>query len=87
MTSDEALYARLLHGDLRAFDELYDRYERPLFGFVRKYLPDPKDAEDVLHETFLALLDERDRGKAARSLRAWIYQVARHLWSACCARS
>jgi RNA polymerase sigma-70 factor (ECF subfamily) len=79
MLSDEALYESLLTGDLRAFDALYERYERPLFGFIRKHLPDTHEAEDVLHETFMAILRDRTGARAAQSLRAWIFQVARHL--------
>lgn len=77
--SDEALYQRLLEGDLSAFDALYERYERHLFGFLRRQLDDAAEAEDVLHEAFLAVLRERDAGRAARSFRAWLFQVARHL--------
>jgi RNA polymerase sigma-70 factor (ECF subfamily) len=79
MLSDEALYEALLSGDLRAFDTLYERYERPLFGFIRKHLADVHEAEDVLHETFMAILRDRAGARAARSLRAWIFQVARNL--------
>lgn len=79
MRSDEALYESLLRGDLDAFDALYARYARPLFGFVRRHLADAHEAEDVLHETFMALLRERDAGRSAVSLRAWLYQVARNL--------
>lgn len=79
MLSDEALYERLLGGELSAFDQLYERYERPLFGFIRKHLADAHEAEDVLHETFLALLREREQQRSARSFKAWTYQVARHL--------
>ena len=79
MASDEALYERLLSGDLGAFDALYARHERPLFGFIRKYLDDPAEAEDVLHDAFLALLRDRKGAAAARNLRAWLFQVARHL--------
>jgi RNA polymerase sigma-70 factor (ECF subfamily) len=79
MLSDEALYEALLNGDLRAFDTLYERYERHLFGFIRKHLMDVHEAEDVLHETFLAVLRDRAGARAARSLRAWLFQVARHL--------
>jgi RNA polymerase sigma-70 factor (ECF subfamily) len=79
MLSDEALYEALLNGDLRAFDTLYERYERHLFGFIRKHLVDVHEAEDVLHETFMAILRDRAGARAARSLRAWIFQVARHL--------
>jgi RNA polymerase sigma-70 factor (ECF subfamily) len=79
MLSDEALYEALLNGDLRAFDTLYERYERHLFGFIRKHLMDVHEAEDVLHETFMAVLRDRAGARAARSLRAWIFQVASNL--------
>ena len=78
MLSDEALREKLLRGDLDAFDRLYDRHARALFAFIRKHLADAHEAEDVLHETFLVMLRERDAGRAAVSLRAWLYQVARN---------
>jgi RNA polymerase sigma-70 factor (ECF subfamily) len=77
--SDEALYQELIDGDLRAFDVLYERYEGPLFGFLRRQLDDAAEAEDVLHEAFMAVLKERETGRAARSFKAWLFQVARHL--------
>jgi len=79
MDSDEALFERLLAGDMRAFDRLYDRFERPLFGFIRAQLRDAGEAEDVLHEAFMAVLRERDARKEVRSFRAWLFQVARNL--------
>ncbi len=77
MDSDEALYQRWAAGDLRAFDRLYARFERPLYGFVRAYIRDATEAEDVLHEAFMAVL--RERKKDIRSFRAWIFEVTRHL--------
>jgi RNA polymerase sigma-70 factor, ECF subfamily len=77
--SDEALYHRLLAGELAAFDQLYARYERRLFGFVIGQLGDAAEAEDVFHETFLAMLQARGRGVELRSFKAWLFQVARHL--------
>lgn len=79
MDSDEALFERLAAGDLRAFDRLWDRFERPLFGFVRARLGDAAEAEDVLHESFMAVLAERGRRGEIRSFRAWLYGVAHHL--------
>jgi RNA polymerase sigma-70 factor (ECF subfamily) len=79
MESDEALLDRLRAGDMGAFDRLYERHERPLFGFVRAMLRDDAEAEDVLHETFLAVLRERQAGGNVRSFRAWVYQVGRNL--------
>src|SRR5437867_4492395 len=79
MDSDEALFERMLGGDLRAFDRLYERFERPLFGFIRAQLGDAGLAEDVLHDTFMAVLRERDAPKEVRSFRAWLFQIARNL--------
>jgi len=79
MLTDEALYQRLLEGDLGAFDLLYRRYDRLLFGFIRKHLPDAGEAEEVFHESFMALLRERQQGRTIRSFRAWLFQVTRNL--------
>lgn len=79
MRSDEALHEALIGGDPRAFEALYDRYERPLFGFICRYLSDRQAAEDVLHDAFLALLRDRASARRAHSLRAWLFQTARHL--------
>jgi len=78
MPSDEALRERLLRGDVGAFDALYDRHARPLHGFIRRMLGDAHEAEDVLHEAFLAMLREPPDA-AVVSLRAWLYRVARNL--------
>lgn len=78
MDSDEALFERLVAGDLSAFDRLYGRYERPLFGFIRLRVGD-SEAEDVFHEAFMAVLRERERRSEVRSFRAWLYQVASNL--------
>ncbi|HWO19409.1 MAG TPA: sigma-70 family RNA polymerase sigma factor [Kofleriaceae bacterium] len=77
--SDEALYARLLRGDMAAFDRLYERFERPLFGFLRAQLGDAAEAEDVFHEAFLAVLRAGGAGTELRSFRSWLFQVARNL--------
>jgi RNA polymerase sigma-70 factor (ECF subfamily) len=77
--ADEQLYARVKHGDIGAFDGLYDRYATRLFGFVRAQVASQADAEDVCHEAFLACLEshevEFDRG----SFRTWLYRIARNI--------
>jgi RNA polymerase sigma factor (sigma-70 family) len=79
MLSDDALFERLSAGDMSAFDQLYDRFARSLFGFIAAQLSDATEAEDILHETFMAVLRERDKRAEVRSFRAWLFQVAHHL--------
>jgi RNA polymerase sigma-70 factor (ECF subfamily) len=78
MASDESLHERLRAGELSAFDLLYARHERPLFGFVYRYLEDQGEAEDVFHETWLEVLRLRSATFDQGGFRAWLYQVARH---------
>jgi len=79
MDSDETLFERLIDGDMSAFDRLYDRFERPLFGFIRAQIGDAEEAEDVMHEAFMAVLRERERRQRVQSFKAWLFQVARNL--------
>jgi RNA polymerase sigma-70 factor (ECF subfamily) len=76
--SDEHLYERLRAGELQAFDVLYARYERRLFAFIRSYLEDAAEAEDVFHEAFLGVLRSREVRFGRGSFRSWLYQIARN---------
>lgn len=79
--TDEALYLDLVAGDMTAFDELFRRYERRLFGHILRQLGDHAEAEEVFHEAFMAVLKERSSERQLASFRAWIFQVARNLSS------
>ena len=77
MDSDERLYERLKRGEMAAFDALYGRYERRLFAFVRAHLGDGAEAEDVLHEAFMGVLQSREVDFSRGSFKSWLYTVAR----------
>ncbi|MBS1120078.1 MAG: polymerase, sigma-24 subunit, subfamily [Deltaproteobacteria bacterium] len=76
---DEALYLKLIAGDVAAFERLYERYERSVFGFVRAQLGSDHEAEDVTHEAFLAVLHAGSASLEVRSFGSWLFQVARNL--------
>jgi RNA polymerase sigma-70 factor, ECF subfamily len=79
METDEVLYARVKNGDLSAFDELYERYSRRLFAFLKAQLSSPADAEDVFHEAFLATLESEEVVFDRGSFRTWLYRIARNI--------
>jgi RNA polymerase sigma-70 factor, ECF subfamily len=76
--SDEELFARARDGDEPAFADLVRRYERELFGYLRRYLGDASLAEDVFQNTFLQLYLKRDQYEAGRPVRPWLYTIATH---------
>jgi RNA polymerase sigma-70 factor (ECF subfamily) len=79
MESDETLYARVRAGDLGAFDRLYQRYERRLFGFILLLVGQRAEAEEVLHDAFLGVLESREVRFTEASFSTWLYRVARNL--------
>jgi RNA polymerase sigma-70 factor (ECF subfamily) len=79
MDSDEALYRRVREGDMAAFDQLYQRYEIQLFGFLARTLRSRADAEDVFHDAFLNALKSPEVRFEQDSFRSWLFRIARNL--------
>ncbi len=79
MHSDEELFGRVRGGDLAAFDELYARYERSLFGYLLTGLKNRADTEDVFHEAFLNALKHPDVHLEEGGFRAWLFRIARNI--------
>ncbi len=59
--SGEQLMVAFSRGSANAVSELFSRYKQPLFGFFRRCVADPVQAEDLTQETFLAVLRESSR--------------------------
>jgi RNA polymerase sigma-70 factor (ECF subfamily) len=76
--SDEELLTRFCRGQTEAFGALVRRYERPLFGYLRRYLGDDSLAEDVFQNTFLQLYVKSNQYEAGRPVRPWLYTIATH---------
>jgi RNA polymerase sigma-70 factor, ECF subfamily len=77
--SDGELIRRTGDGDSDAFEVLYRRYARPMFGLALRRLGDRGRAEDAVQETFASVW------RAARSYKPergpggpWLYAVARN---------
>ena len=60
-TDDAELVEHLRAGDEDAFRELVERYGMALLGVARMYVKDRAAAEEVVQETWLAVLQGIDR--------------------------
>jgi RNA polymerase sigma-70 factor (ECF subfamily) len=74
--SDEELLLRFRAGQTGAFAVLVRRYERELYGYLRRYLNDGSLAEDVFQNTFLQLYLKISQYQAGRPVRPWLYTIA-----------
>src|SRR5262245_12948268 len=76
--SDEDLLTRFQRGQREAFGALVRRYERELYGYLRRYLGDSNLADDVFQNTFLQLYTKIGKYEAGRPVRPWLYTIATH---------
>ena len=77
VASDEKLFARFREtGDRDVFGQLVKRYEREVFGYLKRYLGDQQLAEDAFQATFIAIFRKADQFEAGRSFRPWLYTIA-----------
>ena len=77
--TDEALAARLIAGDQRAFEAIVLRWRDRIVDFAHLLTNDRHAAEDVGQEVFIRLLRRPDAYDPSRPFRAWITTVARNL--------
>ena len=84
---DTDLVARLREGERAAVEEAYIAHHAAIRGFARRLVGDTASAEDIVHETFVALPRAIRRFRGEGSLRAFLIGVAanhsrRHVRSA-----
>jgi RNA polymerase sigma-70 factor, ECF subfamily len=77
--SDGELIRLVGSGDRSAFDVLYRRYARPVFGLALRRLGDRGRAEDAVQETFASVWRAAGSYRPERGPGApWLYAVARN---------
>jgi RNA polymerase sigma-70 factor (ECF subfamily) len=77
--TDGDLLERIADGDNAAFETLYRRFARPLYGLALRMLRDRSRAEDAVQETFTAIWRSAASYRPERGPGApWIYAVARN---------
>jgi RNA polymerase sigma-70 factor (ECF subfamily) len=77
--TDGDLLQRIAGRDSGAFEELYHRYARSVFGLALRRLGDRMRAEDAVQETFAAVWRSARTYRPERGAGApWLYAVARN---------
>src|ERR687886_3002179 len=77
--SDSELLVRVADRDRAAFEVLYHRYVRSVFGLALRRLRDRQRAEDAVQETFAAVWRSAGSYRPERGPAApWLYAVARN---------
>ncbi len=78
LCSDEELLTRLRNGEREVFGTLVRRYQRELYGYLRRYVGDAHLADDVFQATFLQVYIKIGQYEPGRAFRPWLYTIATH---------
>jgi RNA polymerase sigma-70 factor (ECF subfamily) len=77
--SDEEVMEQLRSGHPDALPVLFDRFHRLVLKIALRILRDPGEAEDVMQDIFLEILNKADQFDAAKgSAKTWVLQYAYH---------
>jgi RNA polymerase sigma-70 factor, ECF subfamily len=63
-------------GDYEAFEQLVTRHEKSVYALAMRILRRPEDAEDVVQQTFLSVLEQLERFEGQSQFRTWLVRVA-----------
>ena len=76
--TDETLLQRTAQQDVAAYEALYDRHAKTVYGLILRIVRQPARAEELLQETFWQVWrnarDFREEGAAV----AWLLRIARN---------
>lgn len=76
---DTNLVERLLDGDERAFETLIDHHYSAMLRLAKTFVADESTAEEVVQETWTAVIDGLDRFEGRSSLKTWIFSILTNL--------
>jgi len=82
----DPLTAGLAEGDERAYAELYDQFGGRLYRTALGMLGLREDAEDIVQEVFMGILQSRHRLLEVRDLTAYLFTALRRAAGRCARR-
>jgi RNA polymerase sigma-70 factor (ECF subfamily) len=75
---EQGLLARLRRGDEDAFDALVTQHHSGLIRMAMTHVADRDTAEEVVQDTWLAVIEGLERFEGRSSLRTWVFGILIH---------
>lgn len=72
---DSRLVARLRAGDTQAFEQLVEQNHAPLIRMAMRYVSDRETAEEVVQNTWIAVIEGLKNYEGRSTLRSWIFAI------------
>ncbi len=78
-SEDRELVLRCLNDDEMAYRRLLEKYRRPVYGIVRRMIPDEEDARDLAQEAFIRAFKNLRQFDLERRFSSWLFRIANNL--------
>ena len=79
MTEEIRIIEHVLNGDVEAFEQLVQRYQKPVISMIGNLINDKHIREDIAQEVFLAAYKKLGSFDQARSrFSTWLFTIARN---------
>jgi len=77
MTNSNTEFVKLLkNGDMSAFDVIYKKYSRRLYGFVFRYVKQEADTEEIVQQVFMKIWQSREKINIYSSFESFLFTIA-----------
>lgn len=76
---ESQLVERALHGDQGAFSELVEPFRKPLFSYMYRMVTLRQDAEDLLQDVLVRVLESLPRFRGEARFKTWLFGIATHV--------
>lgn len=73
---DSVSVKNLRDGNIKAFDDLFNKYSPKLYNFSLKYLKSSEEAEEIVQEVFYYIWEKREGLKPDQSFNSYIFTIA-----------
>jgi len=73
--AQDVLVQGLKSGDSEAVNELVKRFSRPLFGVILNYTKNPSDAEEILQDTLLRVVQKISTFREESDIWPWMKRI------------
>ncbi len=75
--SDEELMRMIQDDKMEAFEELYERFRKPLFSYLTQQVKKDQ-AEEILQDVFIKILENRMSFRFESKVSTWLWTVTRN---------
>ena len=74
--SDEQLMTHYAAGEMKAFEELYQRYKGPLYRYFQRQLQEPATVNDLYQGSWEKVISARSMLQPGVPFKAWLFRIA-----------